>query len=108
MNTSRYLVLSDIHLTVPPEFRMHDDAVVIHLNEIDDNDIEQRAGFRLTTPLRTIVDVAQSDTSQEHIDRAVADALEKGVASRRLLRAAADVASDRAALRVERALGVTA
>ncbi len=97
-----------IHLTVPPEFRMHDDAVVIHLNEIDDNDIEQRAGFRLTTPLRTIVDVAQSDTSQEHIDRAVADALEKGVASRRLLREAADVASDRAALRVERALGVTA
>lgn len=97
-----------IHLTVPPEFRMHDDAVVTHLAELDDNDTEPRAGFRVTTPLRTIVDVAQSGTSQEHIDRAVADALEKGLASPGLLREAADAASDRAALRVERALGVTA
>lgn len=97
-----------IHLTVPPGFRADDDAVAIHVASLDDSDIDQYESFRVTTPLRTLVDVAASHTAQEHVDRAVDEALEKGLFSVRRLRESADAHSDRATARIERALSVTA
>jgi hypothetical protein len=39
----------------------------------------------VTTPLRTLLDVAASPLSQEHINQVVKDALDKGLIRRRLL-----------------------
>lgn len=93
-----------IHLTVPLGFRSEDQGVVLHRHLLSDADVEERPGFRVTTPLRTLLDVAAMDLSQEHVDRAVMDAVQRGIATPRRLRAGADVQGDRAALRIERAL----
>ena len=93
-----------VHLTVPPGFGAVDDLVALHVGVLTEDERESRRGWRVTTPMRTLVDAAASDLSQEHVDRAVADALRLGLTTRRrLLRASAD-ATDRAALRLERAL----
>lgn len=93
-----------VHLTVPPRFGASDDGVVIHKADLSRVDIEDRDGFPVTTPLRTILDVAAGELSQEHIDQAVHDAVGSGRISVRRLRDRADDADDRAARRIERAL----
>lgn len=95
---------SRVHLTVPSSFHAKDDAVALHVAEVGDEDIEPRGGWSVTTPSRSILDVAAGDVSQETINRAVADALDVGMVTRRGLMRATDGAPDRAALRVERAL----
>jgi predicted transcriptional regulator of viral defense system len=97
-----------VHLTVPPTFHARDRAVVLHVAELRDSDVEQRQGWSLTTPQRSILDVAASEVSQEHVDSAVREAIDRGLVTARRLRSAADVAGDRAALRVERALAALA
>jgi predicted transcriptional regulator of viral defense system len=99
------LVPTKTHLTVPPPFRKVNPLVQVHLGTLGQGEVEQRRGWQVTAPLRTITDVADSLISQEHIDRAVADALERGSVSRRSLVGASYSASERAALRIERALG---
>ena len=93
-----------VHLTVPPGFQAADPLVVIHPGALPAFDIETREAWSVTTPLRTLADVASGDLSQEHIDQAVADALERGLLTRRtLLRRTAEL-PERPALRLERAL----
>ena len=93
-----------VHLTVPPGFGATDDLVELHVGDLAEDERDQRRGWAVTTPLRTLADVAATDASQEQVDRAVADALRLGlVTRRRLLRTSADLAAH-AALRVERAL----
>lgn len=93
-----------VHMTVPPGFRARHDAVRTHRGELPDDDVEQRRGYAVTTLDRTLLDVAGSDASQEIIDAAVADALERGLTTRARLRRRAVATSDRAALGIERAL----
>ena len=93
-----------VHLTVPPGFGASDELAQLHMADLDQDEREQRRGWAVTTPLRTLADVAATDTSQEQVDRAVADALRLGlVTRRRLLHTTADLAPQ-AALRLERAL----
>ena len=47
-----------VHLIVPPGFTMRDDAVALHHAELPDSDVVQRTGFHVTTPIRSIIDVA--------------------------------------------------
>ncbi len=93
-----------IHLTVDPAFRARDDAVTLHVAELTAADVERHGTWAVTTPERTLLDAADSDLAQEHVDRAVADALAEGLVTRRRLLRAAEGAPDRAALRIERAL----
>ncbi|MET9199914.1 type IV toxin-antitoxin system AbiEi family antitoxin domain-containing protein [Gordonia sp. NPDC003585] len=94
-----------VHLTVPYGFRATDDAVIIHhAQELPDSDIEHRGSWSLTTVGRTLADVAGSDTSQEIVTDAVADALDRGLITRRRLVRRASDSDDRTALRLERAL----
>ena len=78
-----------IHLTVPRGFRKKVPAgCVLHKANLASDEIEFRTGYRVTTPLRTLLDVADSPLSQEHVNRAVHDALERGLVRRRLLETA--------------------
>lgn len=95
---------AQIHLSVPPGFRQHDPAIILHRTVLEADDIEQHAGFLVTTPIRAIAEAGADGADQDVIDSAVADLLNRGIATRRqLLHAAQDVGS-RAELAVERAL----
>ena len=93
-----------IALTVPPGFRMYSDALVLHTAELLDEDVELRLGFRMTTLLRSLIDVAAAQTDEDQLARAVDEALTGGTITRRQLRARAEVVDPLAALRIERAL----
>lgn len=95
---------AEIHLTVPSSFRQKDSAVVLHRSELANKDVEQHEGFRVTTPLRAVVETSASGADQDVIDSAVAELLGRGAASRRLLLHAAQQLGPQAELAVERAL----
>ncbi len=97
---------SRVHLTVPPGFRQKNAAIALHHADLDRSEIEQREGFRVTTPLRAIAETAEVDADQDVLDSAVADLLNRGTATRRQLLHAAQRLGARAELGVERALRV--
>jgi predicted nucleotidyltransferase component of viral defense system len=69
-----------VHLTVPKGFRKQLPAgLVLHRGHVPDAEREFHTGFRITTPLRTLLDVAESALSPEHLLAAVRDALERGL-----------------------------
>jgi predicted transcriptional regulator of viral defense system len=76
-----------IHLTVPKHgFRKEPPAgVVLHRDNLASDEVEQRHGYQVTTPIRTLLDVAVSPLSQEHINQAVKDALDRGLIRYRVL-----------------------
>jgi hypothetical protein len=45
-------------------------------------DTEERAGFRVTTPLRTLLDVAVDGISREQLEKAVDETLTRGLVRR--------------------------
>ncbi|MFB9620044.1 type IV toxin-antitoxin system AbiEi family antitoxin domain-containing protein [Brooklawnia cerclae] len=95
---------AQVHLSVPPGFKAKDAMVMTHHQVVPPEDTEQRRAWTVTSPLRTLADVSAGNLSQEHIDQAVADAMERGMVTRRsILRRTAEL-PERAALRLERAL----
>lgn len=77
---------SRVHLTVPTGFRRQlPPEVALHHRLLRPSDWEQRDGYRVTTPLRTLLDIAESPTSWPYLDAAVRDALRRGLVRRRRL-----------------------
>jgi predicted transcriptional regulator of viral defense system len=80
------LLPSEVHLTVPPKFRKETPSgVVLHKAILEPRDIEERTGFKVTTPLRTLIDAARSDVSLEQLEKAVTEALSRGLVRRQTL-----------------------
>jgi len=78
---------------------------VIHNRaDLTPDDVEQRLGSRVTTPLRAICESAAVGTDQDIIDAAVGDLLDRGLATRRQLLHSAQRLGHRAELGIERAL----
>lgn len=82
--------LSDImptklHMTVPSQFKRRIDLpkqLRLHYAEIPESDIETCQGYRITTTLRTLVDVDKEErVSSEHITQAIRQALQSGMIS---------------------------
>ena len=93
-----------LHLTVPPGFTMTDDALVLHHARLPETDVLDRSGFRVTTPTRSIIDVAADSPDEDQLARAIDEALHEGLLTIRNLRARSEVVDSRAALYIERAL----
>jgi predicted transcriptional regulator of viral defense system len=93
-----------VHLTVPYDFTMRDDTVVLHHCELDPVDVQARTGLRVTTPTRSLIDVAASAPDEDQLARAVDDARKRGLVSVRALRTRAESVDVRAALYLERAI----
>lgn len=71
---------SRIHLTVPPGFRKKiPGGCILHKAVLQPDEIERRPGFNVTTPLRTLLDVANGPISQDLLEGAIRDALEQGI-----------------------------
>jgi predicted transcriptional regulator of viral defense system len=74
------------HLTVPPDFRKKaTDGVKLHKAQIGAKEVETRDGFRITSPLRTILDLARVRLDQERLAAVVKDALKKGLIDGKVL-----------------------
>jgi hypothetical protein len=75
-----------MHLTVPRTFRKVPPAgVVLYKATLEPCDGQVRPAYRVTTPLRTLLDLAGSGLSPEHLHAAVHDALDRGLVRRRAL-----------------------
>lgn len=64
----------------------------------------EQEGYRITTPLRSVLDVAAGHLEVDQLATVIADALHKGAFTRRMLLERADELGAHAALRIERAL----
>ncbi|HEY1571361.1 MAG TPA: type IV toxin-antitoxin system AbiEi family antitoxin domain-containing protein [Pseudonocardiaceae bacterium] len=93
-----------VQLTVPPGFTMRNDAVALHFADLPAADVAERSGYRVTTPPRTIIDIAATEPDQDQLARAIDDARRAGLVTARRLRSRAETVDPRAALHVERAL----
>lgn len=77
---------SKTHLTVPPGFRKKGPgSVILHRAHLEATDVETREGFRITTPLRTIVDLAREHLDPERLAAVTRDALKQGLIDRKAL-----------------------
>jgi hypothetical protein len=78
-----------IHLTVPPGFRKRlRSEVRLHRGLLTEDDWQERGGYRVTVPLRTLLDIAASAESWPLLDSAVRDALARGLVRKKRLLAA--------------------
>lgn len=93
-----------VHLTVPPRFSMKDGALVLHYADLPSMDLLQRSGFRVTTPVRSLIDIAALAPEEEQLGRAIEDARRGGLLALRSLRVRAEAVDSRAALYIERAI----
>jgi len=83
------LLPAKTHLTVPPSFRKKaPKGCVLHKARLVSTDIEERQSFRVTTPLRTLLDVTRGEISQEELAKATCQALERGLVRRARLQSA--------------------
>lgn len=68
------------HLIVPKGFRKRPPAnVTLHKQDLQTSEINLQQGVRVTTPQRTLLDLAESNISPEHLERAVEEALNRGM-----------------------------
>ncbi len=93
-----------VHLTVPPNFRPTAPGVILYRGILPPDEIRSHEGYRITTPLRSLLDVAAEGLDLGLLSGAVQDALGHGLITQRELLRRADEFGAQAALQVERAL----
>ncbi len=79
-----------IHMTVPNHFRRSQKIpkmLVLHKHDLKQEDITERLGIKLTTPLRTLLDVVtESSLSLDLIEQAVQQAVSRGIVIEKTIR----------------------
>src|ERR1039457_757801 len=79
-----------IHMTVPTHFRRNSEipgVLVLHYADLPDSDVETAQGFKLTRPLRAILDLIEAGTVERNfIRQAVKQAVDRGLITRREIR----------------------
>jgi predicted transcriptional regulator of viral defense system len=93
-----------IHLTVPPRFHKTAPGLVLHTDVLPRTDIQHDDGFPITTPTRSILDVAAGDLDLDQLAAAIREGIQAGKVTGNAIRRRADEFGSHAALRVERAL----
>jgi len=75
-----------LNITVPRSFRRHSQIpqiLHIHFGENNPGDFEERQGYRVTKPFKTVIDLIRiRSTSPEIINQAIKQALDKGYITR--------------------------
>jgi len=93
------------HLTVPVSFRSRPPAGVrIHRGELPEADVWRNEGYRITTPLRTLLDIAAGTLDFDQLVEALRQACERSPAMRDALLSREEDLGPGAALRIERGL----
>ena len=75
-----------IHMTVPKDFRRNSEipgVLVLHYADLPESDVETAQGFKLTRPLRAILDLIEAGTVERNfIRQAVTQAVDRGLITR--------------------------
>lgn len=72
-----------VHLTVPPGFRKPcPKGCILHRACLRESDLERHDGFQVTTPLRTLLDVAAGTVPRDQVEKALRDAVRRGLIRR--------------------------
>lgn len=78
-----------LHMSVSKKFRKRTPTpkiLTLHFADLTESDVQSQQGYLVTTPLRTIIDIAEDgELSQDLISQAIHEALQKGVVSRKEL-----------------------
>jgi len=78
-----------LHMTVPKGFRKWThipNHIVLHFANLPEKDIRSQQGYKVTTPLRTIIDIFQEQSlAQDLVIQAIQEALRSGLCSRKQL-----------------------
>jgi len=75
-----------LHMSVPKSFRRHSKipkVLVLHFENVSQTDTRKLRGFFVTTPFRTISDLIQRGTSDEIIIKAMKEAVNRGLITRK-------------------------
>jgi predicted nucleotidyltransferase len=77
------LLPSRIHLTVPPDFRKRPPKhLALHRARLLKSEIEKRNDLLVTTPLRTVLDLARAHLDDERLSAVTQGAIQKGLLHR--------------------------
>jgi predicted transcriptional regulator of viral defense system len=102
------VVPNAVHFTVPRRQRYLSPPKGVRLHTVnlplDTKEVVERDGIRATAPARTIVDAAESGIAPEQVEKAVREALRRGLTTREQLLAAAEGRPRRVRDLVDRAL----
>ncbi len=76
----------DLHMTVPTGFRRSGatpEGLALHFADLPESDIGARNGYRLTTPLRTILDLAAANAMpREELSKVLLQIVKRGLIAR--------------------------
>lgn len=95
---------SQIHLTLPRTSSRRRHGIRMHTSSLLPAEVTARDGLPVTTVARTIADVIRAGMSSEHVEQAIAEALERGMVSESDLEAEAMTRGGRVARVVSAAL----
>ena len=90
------LMPAQIHLIVPRTKSRRLRGLKLHRHRLGEGDVTRRDGVQVTTPIRTLLDVAAAGVSEEHVAQAVREALQRGLVQRHELLSAAQSRGGRA------------
>ena len=75
-----------VHLMVPPGFRKPaPDGCILHVARLAPGEVAARGGFRVTTPTRTVLDLAASALAEDQFAKVLRDAPHTGLVRRQHL-----------------------
>lgn len=76
-----------LHMTVPKKFRRNSEmppVLVLHPEDLNEKDYQTMRGFRVTTPLKTLLDIVAAGQIEDHlIQQAVSDFMHRGLLARK-------------------------
>ncbi|MGA9873465.1 MAG: type IV toxin-antitoxin system AbiEi family antitoxin [Rhodococcus sp. (in: high G+C Gram-positive bacteria)] len=93
-----------VHVSAFTNLKLTDTRLAVHRLQLTPHDFESTGAFRITTPVRTVLDLAAGGISQITLDEVVGDAVAIGRVDAGALYGEASHGQDRVAERVELAL----
>jgi predicted transcriptional regulator of viral defense system len=79
-----------LHMTVPTNFRRNSEIpgiLVLHYADLPESDVQTVQGFKLTRPLRAVIDLIEAGTVERNfIRQAITQAVDRGLITRRQIR----------------------
>ena len=98
------LMPAQIHLIVPRTKSRRLKGLKLHRHRLEKGEVTRRDGVQVTTPIRTLLDVAAAGVTEDQVTQAVQEALQRGLVQRNELFTAARSRGGRARRVIERAL----
>ena len=79
-----------MHVIIPKTGSRRRKGIQFHTPKLEEGEITQREGLRVTTVERTVTDVILSGVSYQHIQQAIQEALQRGLTTEKKLRKQAE------------------